>query len=293
MKFRTVALPILMVTAALLLGQEGGCEEDADGDGWTAADGDCNDRDDTVYPGATELCNGLDDDCDEVPDSGIVGDSAECAVDSCAAILETRADAEDGVYWITLNQAYDPFHTYCDMSTAAGGWTLAFASMEFMAIIDADPGVSWQNFDNRSITDFENPTDIMEGHAVPSDASEALWMCSVDGDLANIKWWQSMMPAEVVDNAHSSGGHSLELLSQSDNTSYVPTSYVEGSSNYPSYRYWFIADGTNSCDSGNTAMWGGSCFYYECASSSGYCAAYRKCDGANSDGSAKFWLFWR
>ncbi len=36
---------------------------DADGDGWTAED-DCDDSDPEVNPGADELCNGLDDDCD-------------------------------------------------------------------------------------------------------------------------------------------------------------------------------------------------------------------------------------
>ena len=30
---------------------------DGDGDSWTEADGDCNDADSSVYPGAPELCN--------------------------------------------------------------------------------------------------------------------------------------------------------------------------------------------------------------------------------------------
>jgi hypothetical protein len=44
---------------------------DADEDGFTMADGDCNDRDDTVYPGAEELCDGLDNDCDGTIDDGL------------------------------------------------------------------------------------------------------------------------------------------------------------------------------------------------------------------------------
>ncbi|MFT5685246.1 MAG: hypothetical protein ACI8RZ_006195, partial [Myxococcota bacterium] len=36
---------------------------DADSDGYTA-DEDCDDLDPTVYPGATEYCNSIDDNCD-------------------------------------------------------------------------------------------------------------------------------------------------------------------------------------------------------------------------------------
>lgn len=43
---------------------------DADEDGVSIAQGDCNDNDLNVYPGATELCNGTDDDCDSTTDEG-------------------------------------------------------------------------------------------------------------------------------------------------------------------------------------------------------------------------------
>jgi len=41
---------------------------DLDGDGWAVGDGDCDDQDDTVFPGAAEVCDGIDDDCDGVID---------------------------------------------------------------------------------------------------------------------------------------------------------------------------------------------------------------------------------
>ncbi len=45
---------------------------DSDGDGFFAdcAPFDCDDELDTTFPGATELCDGIDQDCSEVPDEG-------------------------------------------------------------------------------------------------------------------------------------------------------------------------------------------------------------------------------
>ena len=37
---------------------------DGDGDGFSEAQGDCDDENDAVYPGAEEVCDGLDNDCD-------------------------------------------------------------------------------------------------------------------------------------------------------------------------------------------------------------------------------------
>lgn len=51
-------------------GTGGGNCTDADDDGVTDCDGDCDDDDASVYPGATEVCDGLDNNCDGADDSG-------------------------------------------------------------------------------------------------------------------------------------------------------------------------------------------------------------------------------
>jgi hypothetical protein len=60
---------------------------DQDGDGWTLQDGDCDDAEATVFPGAEEICDGLDNDCDGViPDDEIDDDGDgfdECAGGDC------------------------------------------------------------------------------------------------------------------------------------------------------------------------------------------------------------------
>jgi hypothetical protein len=48
---------------------------DADGDGFTVCAGDCDDAAPGVHPGATEACNGLDDDCNGLVDDGFDADA--------------------------------------------------------------------------------------------------------------------------------------------------------------------------------------------------------------------------
>lgn len=57
-----------------------GCA-DSDGDGWTTCNGDCDDSEAAINPGAIEICNGIDDNCNEQIDEGDT--CTNCGDDIC------------------------------------------------------------------------------------------------------------------------------------------------------------------------------------------------------------------
>jgi Putative metal-binding motif len=100
----------------------GGGSDDFDGDGFTADD-DCNDNDASVNPGVAEICDGVDNDCDDTVDEGVstpyyrdsdgdgFGDAA-VAKDACEkpeGYVPNANDCDD-----TSGQAYPGNVEICD-----------------------------------------------------------------------------------------------------------------------------------------------------------------------------------
>ncbi len=65
-------------------------DDDGDGDGYDAAQGDCDEDDADVYPGALERANGIDDDCD-----GDTDEDTEVSDDDGDGFSESDGDCDD------------------------------------------------------------------------------------------------------------------------------------------------------------------------------------------------------
>ena len=57
---------LTLLAFAVCLPAAAGAQQDHDGDGYTVAQGDCDDHHAATWPGAPEACDGIDNDCDEV-----------------------------------------------------------------------------------------------------------------------------------------------------------------------------------------------------------------------------------
>ncbi|MCB9795588.1 MAG: hypothetical protein H6741_23035 [Alphaproteobacteria bacterium] len=190
---------------------------DIDGDGVTA-DEDCDDEDPAVYPGAPELCNGLDDDCDgeadedatdattwyEDADGDGYGDSrvAAQACDAPEGYVAAGEDCDDGdaAYHpgAAEEDCADPNDYNCDGS-------VGYADNDgdgYPACEECDDGARGVN---PSATEVCNGVDDDCDGEVDADAVDRrTWYQDADGDgygSADVSAESCEAPSGFVDNA--------------------------------------------------------------------------------------------
>jgi len=134
---KVLTIPILVALSCCLTAQDSCAEDpDNDGDGWTVGEGDCNDRDESVHPGAEELCDGLDNDCDDVVDEGAIGGSVDCPGVDCAEVGDLGATDDEAFYWIQPVDGLEPLLAWCAFDATDEPLTL-YASAATDAALDS------------------------------------------------------------------------------------------------------------------------------------------------------------
>ena len=193
---RRIAL-LLPLTLAFACGEKDGTDSggvDADGDGVAEVD-DCDDDNADVYPGNAEICDGLDNDCNDQIDDGVkltfyadidgdgYGDAAD-AEEGCfewGDYIEDDTDCDDGNPDIhpgaTEDDCADPVDYNCD-----GSVQYADADGDsWAACEDCDDNNSTINPDAEEECDYlDNNCDgtVDEGSAIDADTFYA----DLDGD---------------------------------------------------------------------------------------------------------------
>jgi len=145
--------------------------------GWVALSGDCKDKKDWIYPGATEACNGDDDDCDGDTDEGLEESLFYTDADGDGYGAVDSAETSSCLYQIT---GMATNNTDCDDTDSA----INPAAEEVCFLVEDAEG-DWVDIDNNcdgELATFYEYHNDADGDGFGGDGI-AIVSCSLSEDL--------------------------------------------------------------------------------------------------------------
>jgi len=148
-------------------GDDDSADNDADGDGFSPGDGDCDDSDASIHAGADELCDDIDHNCD--------GDASEGAIDAPTWYLDADGDGygDPGTSQASCSQphGYAAIADDCNDSDAAYHPGAAEADCADPADYNCDGSVGYEDADSDGTAACEDCDDSNANLSTPSPES--------------------------------------------------------------------------------------------------------------------------